>query len=98
MSEKVLGIIIWLLVIFGIFSVLLFIPDLLCPEVDFYELHKEECEQCHLQGKAYALCSGFCYPNNEENINTCSFPLSKNCNEVPHGSNLGTRHCIWQLR
>lgn len=65
--------------------------NLLCPEVDFRDFHISECEYCHSQNMSYGLCSGFCF--NSSGSGSCAFNLDRSCQEIPHGSNLGTRTC-----
>jgi hypothetical protein len=75
------------------------IYNFICPEVDFYDFHVFECEYCHSINKTFSLCSGFCFePREDDNDNKpCAISPLEDCKKnIAHGSNLGTRRCLWQ--
>ena len=58
-------------------------------EIDFYDFHVWECEQCHEQNKSFAVCSGICYEDQSID-NGCMVTLNEICSEsIEHGSITG---------
>ena len=84
-------------IIFAIFLYLLLYNYILCPEVDFYDFHVWECEQCHAENLTFALCSGFCYSPQQSDLEDggcpAIHPLEDCAKTVPHGSLTGQRTC-----
>lgn len=75
---------------------LVFVLDMsynfLFPEVDYHDVHVTECEKCHERNLSYGLVSGFCLDGDIDGI--YAYNLTRDCNEIPHGSVLGTRRFI----
>lgn len=94
--KKTLIILLGAIILFGLFGLAY---NLVCPEIDFYDFHVSECEYCHSMNMTFAVCSGFCYPPRESDTNNkpCAISPLEDCKKnIAHGSNLGTRRCLWQ--
>jgi len=58
-------------------------------EIDCYDYHVWECEECHKDNLTFAVCSGFCYEDDGTD-NNCMVTPRENCSkEIEHGSLTG---------
>jgi hypothetical protein len=49
-----------------------------------YNIHYAECEYCHNKNLTYALCSGFCMEQRQEDKEIfCSFSPEEGCSKIP---------------
>ena len=57
-----------------------------------YKSHVKECLDCHSRNLTYALCSGFCFEQREDDLNNsmtiCSVHPLEDCFELPMECNL----------
>jgi hypothetical protein len=56
-----------------------------------YKFHVQECLECQKQNLTYLLCSGFCVPPSEQDLDGKGCPVihpSKDCFDLPQECNL----------